>query len=419
MAEEDLLSRLRNSSHAVLRKPADALWSTLLASDLQCLASFSHAVLLRAVPILTELLTLQARHPLLSTVLHAAVRVTATADGARAWNGTLWGARRCIKLAGCLELDDECRRLVDVAIAQTTDGASAPNASLSGRVAFEDVHRSDMYPPTRLVFHRRPAMSVRVGPACFELARVDGADGEEGVLELCLENPSRRERFGSEIPSKIWPASVILAQWLWSQPNVVRGRRVLELGAGMGLVGLAAMRCRAATVLLTDRDAKALQHMRTNIAKNSPPASHSDACVAEAAHLDWARPPGKDEDEEGGGPSTEAGRVLVEGADVVIAADIVNAPGLSELVYDMLVRFLGRAGDFLMVCPKPAHRHTVDRLRSLLLESEHFDCTVDDVPTSLVAAARTVAASAGDMEPAEFDVVFYEMYHARWKRDAP
>ena len=45
-------------------------------------------------------------------------------------------------------------------------------------------------------------------------------------------------------------------QFLTIRPGVVKGCRVLELGAGAGLPGLVAARCGAAEVLLTDGDAR-------------------------------------------------------------------------------------------------------------------------------------------------------------------
>ena len=42
-----------------------------------------------------------------------------------------------------------------------------------------------------------------------------------------------------------WPSALALAQLLTAQPELVRGRRVLELGCGLGLAGIAAARAGA------------------------------------------------------------------------------------------------------------------------------------------------------------------------------
>uniref|UniRef100_A0A7S4VU57 Calmodulin-lysine N-methyltransferase n=1 Tax=Alexandrium monilatum TaxID=311494 RepID=A0A7S4VU57_9DINO len=52
---------------------------------------------------------------------------------------------------------------------------------------------------------------------------------------------------------RVWPAAVALARFFERSPrDSVLGRRVLELGCGLGLVGLAALAMGAERVLLTD-----------------------------------------------------------------------------------------------------------------------------------------------------------------------
>ncbi|XP_068458026.1 histone-arginine methyltransferase METTL23 [Clinocottus analis] len=49
----------------------------------------------------------------------------------------------------------------------------------------------------------------------------------------------------------VWPCAVVLAQYLWAQRGALRGKTVLELGAGVALPGVVAARC-GARVTLTD-----------------------------------------------------------------------------------------------------------------------------------------------------------------------
>jgi hypothetical protein len=53
----------------------------------------------------------------------------------------------------------------------------------------------------------------------------------------------------------VWDAGVALAHILCEQPGLVQGKRVIELGAGAGLVGCVAARVGAQQVVLTDLDA--------------------------------------------------------------------------------------------------------------------------------------------------------------------
>ena len=51
-----------------------------------------------------------------------------------------------------------------------------------------------------------------------------------------------------------WAGGQALARWLLDHPQAVEGRRVLDLATGSGLVGIAAMKAGAASVLAADID---------------------------------------------------------------------------------------------------------------------------------------------------------------------
>jgi predicted nicotinamide N-methyase len=51
-----------------------------------------------------------------------------------------------------------------------------------------------------------------------------------------------------------WAGGQALARWLLDHPEEVAGKRVLDFAAGSGLVGIAAMKARAADVLCADID---------------------------------------------------------------------------------------------------------------------------------------------------------------------
>ena len=56
----------------------------------------------------------------------------------------------------------------------------------------------------------------------------------------------------------LWQGSVALAEEVLSNPALVRGKRVLDLGTGLGLAGVAAGLAGAEEVVLTDREPRAL-----------------------------------------------------------------------------------------------------------------------------------------------------------------
>jgi predicted nicotinamide N-methyase len=65
-----------------------------------------------------------------------------------------------------------------------------------------------------------------------------------------------------------WAGGQALARYILDNPVLVRGKRVLDIGAGSGLVGLAAARAGAADVLAADIDKFACAAIALNAAAN-------------------------------------------------------------------------------------------------------------------------------------------------------
>jgi predicted nicotinamide N-methyase len=76
--------------------------------------------------------------------------------------------------------------------------------------------------------------------------------------------------FAAGTGATTWAAGFVLAEWLLSRRarRFVRGKRVLELGAGAGLSGVCAWRAGAAALTLTDGDAQALRNCARNVSAN-------------------------------------------------------------------------------------------------------------------------------------------------------
>lgn len=69
---------------------------------------------------------------------------------------------------------------------------------------------------------------------------------------------------------KLWEACYVLTEALFSHPELCHGRDVIELGSGVGLLGLVAAYCLgAASVTMTDIDDKVLLFLRTNVEFNA------------------------------------------------------------------------------------------------------------------------------------------------------
>mmetsp|Transcript_76731 Transcript_76731/g.211982 ORF Transcript_76731/g.211982 Transcript_76731/m.211982 type:complete len:386 (+) Transcript_76731:130-1287(+) len=85
----------------------------------------------------------------------------------------------------------------------------------------------------------------------------------------------------------LWRSAYAMMRWLeqlMAPPSIFQGRRVLELGAGIGLLSLVAALGGAESVTATDASSRALALIRRN-ARNALPAGRRRALAAR--RLDW------------------------------------------------------------------------------------------------------------------------------------
>ena len=105
-----------------------------------------------------------------------------------------------------------------------------------------------------------------------------------------------------------WASGQALARYLLDSPGIARGRRVIDLGTGCGIVAIAAALAGAAEVLAVDRDPLARLAAELNASFNGV-----NLTVAQL----------------------EAGDVKAWQPDLVVAADICYAPEGAQLLVDI------------------------------------------------------------------------------------
>ena len=160
------------------------------------------------------------------------------------------------------------------------------------------------------------------------------------LLDLATGDPEQNLPYWAEL----WPSGIALAGAIAAQPEQVRGRRVLELGCGLGVTAIAAL-FAGADLTVTDYAADALALARFNCrrATGREPAS---------LQVNWRAPDIAVEMLIGAGfPVVLAADVLYEARDVAPLVELVERivlPGgllwLAEPGRRPAQRFLERMG---------------------------------------------------------------------------
>ncbi|PWK72575.1 methyltransferase [Aminobacter sp. AP02] len=154
-----------------------------------------------------------------------------------------------------------------------------------------------------------------------------------------------------------WAGGLVLARHILDRPETVRGRRVLDLGAGSGLVGIAAAKAGARSVLAAEIDSNGIAAIGLNAALN-------DVALTAAC------------DDLTNGPPPEV--------DLVLVGDLFYAPDLASRVTAFLDRCVSAGIEVLVGDPGRAYLPHV-RLR---LVAEH---AVADVGTASTATTKPSA----------------------------
>jgi SAM-dependent methyltransferase len=89
-----------------------------------------------------------------------------------------------------------------------------------------------------------------------------------------------------------WAGGQALARYVLDNPEVVRGRHVLDVASGSGLVAIAAAKAGAASVTAGDIDPDAVTAIRRNAAANKVAATVREIDMARdnAGELRWCSP---------------------------------------------------------------------------------------------------------------------------------
>jgi len=175
----------------------------------------------------------------------------------------------------------------------------------------------------------------------------------------------------------VWHGSVALAREITRRPELVRGKRVMDLGCGVGLAGIASALAGAREVVMSDREERALwcalSGCKANGIKdvreiprewNSPDGielpkvmtfddvrDSGSSCVVSAAKVDWFEP-----------------EKAPSGFDVVLACDVLYNPDAVDAIATLALKlFEGTDGGGTFVLADPPGRFPKNHERFMAL----------------------------------------------------
>jgi predicted nicotinamide N-methyase len=126
--------------------------------------------------------------------------------------------------------------------------------------------------------------------------------------------------------AKLWPASIALTNFLQSNIHWVDNKKVLEIGAGIGLPSFS-IATLAKEVLISDHAADAIVLMNQNI-------NHLQLPNTRAACLDWNHFPNDIK------------------ADTILLSDVNYAPEQFEQLLNLIKRFIAEGSTIILATPQ-------------------------------------------------------------------
>ena len=158
--------------------------------------------------------------------------------------------------------------------------------------------------------------------------------GGAQAVSLLVQPVSSAQESQFTVGFMMWPAAVILSRWIRHAPSdLFLSRTVHELGAGLGLSGLAAADL-ASSVVLSDFNPVVVENLRENIGLNDA-SSTCSTCI-----LDWNDP----------------ASIRDKQVDLVIASDVVCQASDAVLLAATIKAAMLPSGAAIIVLPCPDSR---------------------------------------------------------------
>ena len=163
--------------------------------------------------------------------------------------------------------------------------------------------------------------TVSLGDYSFSIEAV--GDTDKLIESLSDVEFKKEDRF--PYWAELWPSSIGLSEYILNNKRLFKNKKILELGCGLGLTGMAA-RTADADVVFSDYDPLALEFTRRNFRRNF---DHP----AKVLLLDWRKP------------------IVEEQYDMIIGADILYERKMMSPLLNLCKQALTKEGLVLLAEP--------------------------------------------------------------------
>lgn len=133
----------------------------------------------------------------------------------------------------------------------------------------------------------------------------------------------------------LWKASKYLCDYMVEHAEKLKGQRVLELGAGLGLNGVLAHRLGAESTVITDGDSDAMVELRKNIRVN-----RVEGRALSASQLIWGL--------ESSEAFLKSSKSATSKFSMIIASDVIYASIVIDPLFETVRTLLQPDGEFWM-----------------------------------------------------------------------
>jgi predicted nicotinamide N-methyase len=196
--------------------------------------------------------------------------------------------------------------------------SGAPYAATTHSALQRRLLRNASYPPRAL---QPDALQLRTAPLVPE---IELFLAEDPVLLWARLEADAGEPLGAPFWATAWTGGQALARYVLDNPELVAGKRVLDLASGSGLVAIAAVMAGAAEVIANDIDGYAIAAIEANANANGA------TIICDLRDLT---------DGDGGD------------AEVVLAGDCLYSPEIAGRVLPFVPRVVARGATILLGDP--------------------------------------------------------------------